>query len=369
MSEYAVENLPPLVKGVLSKETWNEERRKELLEFFRHEVYGVLPDESSLRIAIRVADERSGPDIMYGRAIRKLVEVSVSRKNREFSFPFLLYIPKAAEQKPVPAIISLQGSIVAADPTRRQIAASWPAETIIARGYAAAALVNQDVAPDYDDNFTLKFYRLFPEFAGKRPDDMMGTITAWAWGLSRVVDYLADDPLINGEIAAAGHSRGGKTAIWCGVQDPRVTLTISSCSGCSGAAITRAKAGEHIRDITTAFPYWFCNNYKKYAADETNMPFDQHLLLALLAPRFLYVNSKSYDSWCDPRAEFEGARQASPAWGVYGFPGLPVTEMPPPEAPVHDGHIGYHLKTGHHFMDEYDWNNYLDFMDIHFRIC
>jgi pimeloyl-ACP methyl ester carboxylesterase len=363
MSDYVIKNLPPLVKGTLSKETWNEERRKELLEFFRHEVYGIIPDGDSLSVSIRAADECSG--VMDGRAIRKIVEVCVRRKEREFSFTFLVFIPNTAEQKPVPAIISLQGSLP--DPTRRHLDSSWPAETVISRGYAAVGLFNQDVAPDYDERFTTKFYRLFPEYADKRPKDMMGTISAWAWGMSRVVDYLLSDPLINGEIAVVGHSRGGKTALWCGVQDPRVTLTISSCSGCSGAAITRGKGGEHIKDITSSFPYWFCDNYKKYADDETNMPFDQHLLAALLAPRLFYINSKSYDSWCDPKAEFECAKQASPAWGVYGKTGLPVSEMPKPETPIHSGNIGYHLKTGHHFLDEYDWDNYLDFMDRHFH--
>jgi hypothetical protein len=361
-------NLPPLVKGVLSPETWNEERRKEVLDFFRHEVYGIVPDESSLSVSFRAAAIQSSPKIMAGRAIRETVEVIIKRRDREFVFPLVVFIPKSAEKNPVPAFLTILFSNTSVSPSRQQIDPCWPAETIVSRGYAAAAVLYNDIAPDYDENFTTGFYRLFPDYVENRPADLMGAVSAWAWCMNRAVDYLRQNPLIRpDEVGVAGLSRLGKTALWAGIQNPKVAITISCCSGCSGAAITRGKLGEHIKDITSSFPYWFCKNYQKYGDNEDVMPVDQHMLLALAAPRLLYISSKAYDSWCDPHAEFEGAKAASPVYGVYGKTGLPAEEMPPPEQPIHTGHIGYHVKTGPHSMDEYDWDKYLDFCDKHFH--
>jgi hypothetical protein len=197
---------------------------------------------------------------------------------------------------------------------------------------------------------------------------MMGTITAWAWGMAKAVDYLYGDPLIRkDEIAVAGLSRRGKTALWCGVQNPRVALTVSCCSGCTGAALSRGKKGETIKNITTAFPYWFCKNYQKYGDDEDALPADQHMLLALIAPRLLYVSSKSRDIWCDPKSEFGSLKEASAVYKLYGKLDSPLGEMPLPEHPVFSGNIGYHVKTGEHSLDEYDWDQYLNFCENHFH--
>jgi hypothetical protein len=361
-----VKNLPLFVNGTLCSKTWTEERRNEILDIFKHEVYGVIPDEVSLKVSYREVDVRSGPQIMGGRAIRKLIEVMVSRKGREFAFPFLVFIPNAAKKTPVPLILSLTGD---SDPTRERISSSWPAETLIARGYAAAAINPQDITPDFDENFQTKFYRIFSDCFSDRPADAFGAISAWAWGMEKAVEYMRNDPMINGnEIGVIGHSRGGKTALWCGAQNLSIALTISNCSGCSGAALTRGKEGEHIRDITSKFGYWFCENYKKYADREDSMPFDQYMLLALIAPRLLYISSRTQDTWCDPKAEFASAHYASEVYEkAYGKKGLGIDEIPLPEHPVHLGAIGYHLKSGAHLLDEYNWDKYLDFCDLHFH--
>jgi cephalosporin-C deacetylase-like acetyl esterase len=185
--------------------------------------------------------------------------------------------------------------------------------------------------------------------------------------MSRAVDYLVSDPLINSnEIAIVGHSRGGKTSIWCGAQDPRVSLVISSCSGCSGAAITRGKTGERIKDITDNISYWFCANYRKYADSEDTMPFDQHMLLSLIAPRPLYLSERTLDSWCDPQAEFESLKQVSKIYKLYDKID-DLGDMPGPEQGIISGNLGYHIKSGAHNMDEYDWERYLNFCDLHFH--
>jgi hypothetical protein len=361
-----IEGLPPLVNGVLSLETWNEGRRNEIMELFRTEVYGKIPDDPPLAVSYRLAD--TSPGFMDGRAVRKIVEIIVRRKDRDFVFPLFLFIPNNTEGKPAPAILTINNrALNDADPSRQSLSPFWPAEMMIARGYAAAVLVTHDIAPDYAENFTTRFHRLFPEYVSNRPGDAWGSISAWAWGMSRAIDYLVSDPQINGEeIAVAGHSRGGKTSLWCGAQDSRVSLVISSCSGCSGAAITRGKTGERVKDIVQSFPFWFSRNYQKYADHEEAMPFDQHFLLALIAPRPLYLSNKSFDSWCDPRSEFESLRQAGKIYTLYGkTDGL--GELPAPEQTVVSGNLAYHIKSGSHNMDEYDWERYLNFCDRHFH--
>jgi len=363
---HTIQNLPPFTEGELSAKTWSEERRNEILHLFKSEVYGSIPDESSISVSSRVADVSSG--FMNGRAVRKIIEIIARRKDREFIFPLYLFVPDGAEKNPAPVILTVVNRALAdADPERRSLSPFWPAEMMIAHGYAAAVVITHEIAPDYKDNFTTRFHRLFPEYVKNRPPDAWGSITAWAWGMSRAIDYLVTDLAINGEeIATAGHSRGGKTSLWCGAQDQRVALVISSCSGCSGAAITRGKTGEHIKDITGRFPFWFCTNYGKYADNEENMPFDQHLLLGLIAPRLLYISNKSFDSWCDPQAEFESLKQASKIYEIYNRPS-PLGNMPEPETGVISGNLGYHLRSGSHNMDEYDWERYLNFCDLHFH--
>ena len=364
---YDYKNLPSFVNGELSLNTWNNERRKEILELFRSEVYGRIHDESSLSVSHRVADV--SPGFMFGRATRKIVEIIVKRKDREYVIPFYLFIPNGAEKKPAPVILTVVNrSLSDADPSRKILSAFWPAEMMVAHGYAAAVIITHEIAPDYIDNFTTRFHRLFPEFVFNRPADAYGAITAWAWGMSRAIDYLVTDPLINGkEIIIAGHSRGGKTSLWCGAQDERVSMVISSCSGCTGTAITRGKIGEHVKEITSSFPFWFCANYKKYIDNEDAMPFDQHFLLALVAPRLLYISNKTFDSWCDPRAEFESLREASKVYKLYD-PHIDIgTFLPGPEEETISGKLAYHLRSGAHNMDEYDWERYLRFADKHFN--
>jgi hypothetical protein len=239
---------------------------------------------------------------------------------------------------------------------------------IIDRGYAAALLLTHDIAPDYEENYTAKFHWLFPEYVSNRPGNAWGTLTAWAWGMSRAVDYLVTDPLLKeNEIATVGHSRGGKTSLWCGAQDTRISLVISSCSGCSGAAISREKTGERIESITRRIPRWFCRNYRKYADHEDTMPFDQHMLLALIAPRPLYLSDRTLDTGCDPRSEYESLKRAGEIYRLYGKTGGLGEDFPAPEQTVISGNLGFHIKSGEHNMDEYDWERYLNFCDRHFH--
>ena len=351
---------------VKTAEDWVQKRRPEILEMLRREEYGRLPDLSDVKLTIQVTAERQGSKIMNGRAVRKTVEVEAVRGDRHFIFSFDVFIPLGAKG-PVPAFVEIcNRGPMNCDPARENLSSFYPAETIISRGYACAAFRTHEVAPDYEEGFRTGFHRLFPEYVDNRPEDAWGTITVWAWAASRVMDYFEMEPMIDAKrVAVVGHSRGGKTALWCAAQDERFAMAVSSCSGNSGDAISRGKTGESIAQILDRFPFWFAKNYQKYAGHEEDMPFDQHFLVALMAPRLVYTSTKTNDSWADPASEFESLVQANPVYQRFGLEGLEQTKRPLPEQPLHQGHIGHHQKTGEHNMDDYDWDQYMDYADQH----
>lgn len=363
-----LDNLPGVLKSeqgerIDTPEKW-ETRRKELLRLFRQEVYGRVPEEE-LSVSVRVTETADGPEIMGGQAIRKTVEVEAQRKGRQFCFSFVVFLPKGDGPHPLFLTICNRG-IRDSDPSRDFLSEFWPAEMIVARGYAAAVFRTQEVAPDYAEGFQIGFHRLFPEYTDQRPPDCYGAIGAWSWAASRVIDYAEKEPLLDERrIAVVGHSRGGKTALWTAAQDSRVAMAAASCAGNTGDALSRGNTGERIADITRKFPYWFCPRYSSYSGREEELPVDQHMLLGLIAPRLLYTSAKTRDAWADPEGQFASCVEASRVYELYGVQGLETSVRPLPEHPLHGGRIGHHIRTGDHEMDLYDWERYLDFADRH----
>ena len=371
---------------VTSKEEWIK-RRAEIYSIFQNEVYGISPVWKG---KITASELSSDNHALNDRAIRQEVKVNLKNGSKELNFTLLIYLPHST--KPVPVFlgynfggnhsvtddpgISITSSWMANDPEngitenkateagRGKSASRWPVSEIISRGYGLVTLYYGDIDPDFDDGFKNGVHGLYD----MKPDSAAwGSISAWAWGLSRAMDYIVTDPAIDpGKVIVIGHSRLGKAALWAGASDERFAMVISNNSGCGGAALSKRIYGETVGTINAAFPHWFCDNFNKYNDKEANLPVDQHELLALIAPRPVYVASAEDDKWADPKGEFLACVNASPVYVLLGYKGFPATEMPAVNKPV-TGSIGYHIRTGGHDVKLYDWQRYLDFADYHLK--
>jgi len=384
--------LPPLLvlndgAPVRGAADWAK-RRAEIRARLESQMFGRAPARpADLTLAVDSVDKAA----LGGKAVRK--EVSIRARGR--SFRLLLYLPANA-RGPVPVFVALGFSpnqSVSADPgitlagtwvqnkettetelqpvqesSRGSAASSWQVETIVDRGFGLAAMYYGDIEPDVIGAMKLGVRGTYLTPGQEAPDASdWGAIAAWAWGLSRAADYLETDKDVDaGRMAVVGHSRLGKTALWAGAMDTRFGIVISNDSGEGGAAISRRVFGETVADLNNRFPHWFCGNYKQYGGRENDMPFDAHMLLALVAPRPLYVASAEEDQWADPKGEFLAAVAASEVYELLGKKGVGTAAMPPVNQPVGDA-VRYHVRTGKHDITAYDWQQYLDFAERQFR--
>ena len=331
-------NLPPLLP------------RDEMLEILRREIYGTMPEKPKKVEFIK--RENIIPKFCAGKAQCDEITVKCTVYGREFSFPIYATIPAGAENLPFFIHINFRPD----NPDRYM-----PTEEIIDNGFALISFCYKDVTSDdgdFEDGISGVFLK-----GGKREPDSPGKIALWAWAAQRALDYAQTltGTLDMSRACVCGHSRLGKTALLAAATDERFAFAYSNDSGCSGAALARGTTGERPLDIITNFPFWFCENYYKYADDVSKMPFDQHYLVASIAPRYVLIGSASENDWADPVSEFLTCAAASPA---FENEFKCEDRLPQVDDLYFDGDVGYQLRKGLHYFGREDWQRLIKFINL-----
>jgi hypothetical protein len=375
-------------KTVKSARQWERKARPAVLALFAEHVYGRMPGKpKDLHFSVVSED----PNALGGKAVRKQITVFFARGDSAPSMDILLYLPKGATS-PVPVFTGLNycgNHCVSSEPgitlstrwmrnsddyrtanhqaseaSRGTHSRRWPVEELVSRGYGLATVYYGDLEPDHEEGWKTGIRTSLQPELNIEPREW-SAIGAWGWGLSRIMDYLETDPAVDAHrVVITGHSRLGKAALWAAANDTRFAVIVSNDSGEGGTALARRNYGETVKVINTAFPHWFSPRYKEYNDRVDQLPVDQHMLLALMAPRPLYVASAEDDQWADPKGEFLAAKHAEPVYALFGKPGLGIDQMPPVNQPVGNT-IGYHMRTGKHDITAYDWEQYLTFANRH----
>jgi hypothetical protein len=365
-------NVPELMKSldgkkISSVQDWEKIRRPEILKTFTEQVFGVRPlavsDPSKVTYKIRHTNEMYG-----GKVIREVVDATYNGPKGKYVFTFISMRPKASRPLPVFLAFFLEkGNLEKLTENPNYKDSRWPVEDIISRGYATVAITKNAIAYDDKVKWCKTGFLESVESLESRKANSWATISIWAWGNSRVMDWIESRPDVFDakHVGVVGHSRGGKTALWTGATDQRFALAASVQSGCGGAKLNHIHLpwSEHIHQITKNFPYWFCRNYLKYRHNEKNMPFDQHMLASLIAPRLLVVCSATNDAWAGPLGEWWTAKLSSPAWELYGKKGLVGEKMPKVNTLQAEGSVAYFIRTGKHSITEFEWARFMDVAD------
>jgi hypothetical protein len=397
VSNYDEKKVPPYTlpdplvmasgERVDSAAKWFEARRPEILKFYQTEIYGRIPVNAP-KVTWEVTE--TDGEARDGAAIRKRVVGRIGDKPDGPRMNLTVFLPAKASG-PVPMLFSISFGFGAGGRTQAAGKAATPKKTqaagkpgpatgpgpggfdaigeVLSRGWGYTTLNYADIQPDRADRWTEGVIGLSLQPGQTHPvPEEWGTISAWAWGISRSIDYLETDPAVNPkQIAITGVSRLGKTVLWAGAQDQRVAAVFSVVSGELGAALIRRDWGETLDDMAQNFPWQFAGNLQKWVGRWNDLPVDQHMLIALCAPRPVYVNGGLTDQWSDPKGEFLAMVAAGPVYRLLGHKDLGVTELPPLDTPVTGGGLAFHYHSAGHMAVPADWKTFLDFADRHFR--
>ena len=376
---------------VRNAQDW-ERRRAEILATAELQMYGVVPEARELRFDVLEKSITALNGLAQRTQVRLLFKGTVDGPSADL----LLYTPRHVRRAPVILGLNFWGNhTVCADPgivlskswvetglngfvnlscvvDHRATAACrgidarrWPIEEMLKRGYAFATMYRGDIDPDVANGSVPGVRSAYPELAGRR--DNFSAIAAWAWALSRSMDYLETNRHVDARrVAIFGWSRLGKAAVWAGARDRRFAAVLSNESGAGGAKLFRRGVGEDIHRLITLFPHWYCRNFRGYDGMDHELPFDQHLILASIAPRPLYVGSAAEDHLSDPEGEFTSAVLASAVYRFLGSNGLDSTTMPAVGEAI-AGRVSYHIRPGKHDVTDFDWQKYLTFLDTYPR--
>jgi hypothetical protein len=344
-----------------SKELWEKYRRDEVLGLCERYVYGIRDIERPEDLFFNVESVSE----VYGMTCKE-----IRGGFGDYSFPFKVYLPKSAKE-PVPVMIyvmheNLENKLQFQEDGNmfsEELESYLPLKYATDRGYAVAAMPTRELYREWNTRSEYKV-GVFAAVNNKyRTKYSWASISAWAWGVSRVMDYLETDPQVDAtRVGVTGHSRSGKAALWAGATDERIFLVAPNNSGCMGAALLRGKKGEHAVKINISD--WFCPKFKEFNDNEDILPMDQHMVLALCAPRNMYITDSILDEWADPDAELRSAQLASPVWELYGKKGVIMSDEAPVVNKVYqEGTIAFHVKEGDHSQTMFDWENLLDYFD------
>lgn len=369
-SKVAAYTLPdPLVMAngqrVTSAAEWRDQRRPEILRAYQNEIYGRIPANTP-KVMWEVAE--TNPAAKDNTAVMRRVVGRIGTAANAQPINMVVYTPaKATRPVPMILIINFGGGPAVEGRPAMQFNDPPVAADILARGWGYAMVGYLDIQPDRLNTFNQGVIGQ-TLVAGEQPKpDEWGTISAWACGLSRIIDYFETDKLVDaGKIAVQGHSRLGKTVLWASALDQRIAAVYSSCSGEMGAALARRDWGETVDDMAQNFSYQFAGNFQKYAGRWNDMPVDAHMLIALSAPRPVFITGGTQDQWADPVGEFKAAVAAGPVYKLLGKNDLGTTELPPLDTPLTKGDIGWHYHTGGHAATAADWKAFLDFVGKYF---
>ena len=360
-------------KRVTTPEEWMNVRRPEILSLFSNLVYGCVPEpESPIKTVFKV--RKTDPKFMGGKATRKDVQIRISNDKGAVEMLVLVFVPNKAS-KPVPAFMkhsfndTKSRDFDAHPRLSGRLRNGWPLGEFFDRGYGFVAVYQQDLVGHNEVEFLRGIHRLFYRKGQSFPQaNEWGVLSAVAWGAMRAMDYLeTDDDIDHNRVAIMGHSKMGKATLWTAAQDERFALAISAQSGCAGAALWRRRSGETLEKMVTRFPYWLCRNAWKFVNNEEDLPVDQHMLLACIAPRPVYVHSGVEDTWADGRGEYLSAYHASEVYRLLGKKGLSSESSPPVGQAIIESDVGYHIRKGGHSIETYDWQRFLDFADYHLK--
>lgn len=379
------ENIPPLLQDGEGLPTW-EARREEMVNTVARIEYGCRPEmDYTVNWQLRTRNE-----VLEGQALRLITDITVTTALGSHTFPLYTFLPKAEKKVPATILICSQSRVLAPQKMpegfkmedlpklfekmnivmdgpmdmggpRRALDMAvdmdnghWPVPMMMEKGHAVSGFYATDAQPD-DGNFAEGLATIFGT-TKDRSEHEWGVLAIWAFAASCVMDYLqALSEIDSDKIGVTGHSRCGKASLWAGVIDARFAWVMPNNSGCCGAALLRGKHGENMASINLMMGYWFAPAFGKFVGREHELPFDQHTVLALVAPRLLHIASGSTDFWADPMGEHRSTVLASEIYQLYGNPHMEET-FPEVNSPVEAGAIGYHLRQGPHLLTEYDWS-------------
>jgi hypothetical protein len=357
--------------------TWFDRRRPEIAGLYEDHIYGRVPDTAPRANFETIETDAAA---LEGTAIRRLVRMRLGDAADGPSVELHLYLPSKAG-RPVPVLLhmvffnnpAIPGREEADDSPeaqrRRRFNEAGPIADILARDFGYATFRYTDAQPDNRTTFDHGVIALSRRDAqaGLAPDEW-GTITAWAWTASRMLDHLETDPAVDAKrVALVGHSRLGKTALWAGARDPRFALVFASCSGEMGASLARRDYGETIDNVAAGFPWWMAGNFQDFVGRWNDMPVDAHMLFALCAPRPVFVTAGTEDQWADPHGQFLAMVAAGPVYELLGKRDLGTNELPPLDLVLAPGELGFLYHTGGHAITPADWTAFLDFAARHLQ--